>query len=274
MASPPVAPRRPHVVSAHGDDREDPWYWLREREDPEVLAYLEAENAYTEEEMAPLDALRDGLFEEMKARIKETDMSVPARRGPWWYYTRTEEGKSYAIHCRRPARGREELPPAGEPGGEEQILLDENALAEGSEYFAVGSAAVSHDHRWLAYATDRAGNEKYELRFRPLDAETPPDAGRRVGARHRLRAGLVGRGRLRLLRPPRRGAAAPPALAPPAGHRPRRATTSSSRSPTAASRSARGRPATPPSCSSACTAPTPPSGSPSRRPTRSPSRWW
>ena len=103
-------------------------------------------------------------------------MSVPARRGPWWYYSRTEEGKSYAIHCRRPARGRTELPPAGEPGGEEQILLDENALAEGSEYFAVGSAAVSHDHRWLAYGTDRAGNEKYELRFLPLDAETSPAA--------------------------------------------------------------------------------------------------
>ena len=75
-----------------------------------------------------------------------------------------------------PARGRAELPPAGEPGGEEQVLLDENALAEGSDYFAVGSAAVSHDHRWLAYGTDRAGDEKYELRFRPLDAETAPTA--------------------------------------------------------------------------------------------------
>ncbi len=176
MASPPRAPRRPHVISAHGHDREDPWFWLRERDDPEVLAYLEAENAYTDEEMAPLDGLRDGLFEEMRARIKETDMSVPSRRGPWWYYTRTEEGKSYAIHCRRPARGPQELPPAGEPGGEEQILLDENALAEGYEYFAVGSAAVSNDHRWLAYGADRAGNEKFDLRFRPLDAETPPTA--------------------------------------------------------------------------------------------------
>ena len=183
MASPPRAPRRPHVVSAHGDDREDPWFWLREREDPEVLAYLQAENAYTEQETAPLAALRSGLFEEMKARIKETDMSVPTRRGPWWYYSRTEEGKDYGIHCRRPARGRQELPPAGEPGQEEQILLDENALAEGSEYFAVGSAAVSHDHRWLAYSTDHRGDEKYELRFRPLDAEVPsapeavPDTG-------------------------------------------------------------------------------------------------
>jgi oligopeptidase B len=174
MASPPRAPRRPHVISAHGHDREDPWFWLRERDDPEVLAYLEAENAYTDQEMAPLEGLRNGLFEEMRARIKETDMSVPSRRGPWWYYSRTEEGKSYAIHCRRPARDPDELPPAGEPGGEEQILLDENALAEGSDYFAVGSAAVSNDHRWLAYGTDRAGNEKFDLRFRPLDAETPP----------------------------------------------------------------------------------------------------
>ena len=172
MATPPRAAQRRHVVSAHGDDREDPWYWLRDRDDPEVLTYLQAENAYTEQEMAPLSDLRSALFEEMKARIKETDMSVPARRGPWWYYSRTEEGKSYGIHCRRPSRGREELPPAGEPGGEEQILLDENVLAEGSEYFAVGSAAVSHDHRWLAYGSDRAGNEKYELRFKPLEAET------------------------------------------------------------------------------------------------------
>ncbi|HWF16289.1 MAG TPA: S9 family peptidase [Acidimicrobiales bacterium] len=176
MAIPPVAPRRTHVISAHGDDREDPWFWLREREDPEVLAYLEAENAYTDTETAPLAGFREGLFEEMKARIKETDMSVPSRRGPWWYYARTEEGKSYGIHCRRPARRRGELPPAGEPGDEEQVLLDENVLAEGSEYFALGGAAVSHDHRWLAYSTDRAGDEKYELRFLPLDPETSPDA--------------------------------------------------------------------------------------------------
>ncbi|HEX4126354.1 MAG TPA: S9 family peptidase [Acidimicrobiales bacterium] len=183
MTSPPSAPRRPHVISAHDDDRDDPWFWLREREDPEVLAYLEAENAYTEEATAPLAAFRTRLFEEMKARIKETDMSVPTRRGPWWYYSRTEEGKDYGIHCRRPARGLQELPPAGEPGEEEQVLLDENVLAAGSDYFAVGSAAVSHDHRWLAYSTDRQGNEKYELQFRPLDAGIPsapevvPDTG-------------------------------------------------------------------------------------------------
>ena len=182
MAGPPSAPRHPHVVTAHGDGREDPWFWLRDRDDPETLAYLRAENAFTEQETAHLDGLRGALFEEMKARIKETDMSVPARRGPWWYYTRTEEGRDYAIHCRRPARGREELPPAGEPGGEEQVLLDENRLAEGSDYFALGGAAVSHDHDWLAYATDRSGNEKFELRFLPLDAETGLSAAAEVVA--------------------------------------------------------------------------------------------
>jgi oligopeptidase B len=170
MANPPSAPRRPHLISAHDDDREDPWFWLREREDPEVLAYLQAENAYTEQETTSLADLRTGLFEEMKARIKETDMSVPTRRGPWWYYSRTEEGKDYGIHCRRPARSLQELPPAGEPGEEEQILLDENVLAEGTEYFALGGATVSHDHGWLAYSTDHMGNEKYELQFRPLNA--------------------------------------------------------------------------------------------------------
>jgi oligopeptidase B len=173
-STPPHASRRPHSVTAHGDTRVDPWYWMRDREEPEVLSYLTAENDYTEGELAPLAGLREELFEEMKARIKETDMSVPSRRGPWWYYSRTEEGRNYAIHCRRPAREPDELPPAGEPGEEEQILLDENVLAAGSDYFAVGSAAVSHDHRWLAYSTDRAGDEKYELQFRPLDARLSP----------------------------------------------------------------------------------------------------
>jgi oligopeptidase B len=168
MAIPPRALQRPQTLTAHGHDRSDPWYWLREREDPEVLSYLEAENSFMEDVLSPLDDLRRTLFEEMKARIKETDMSVPSRRGPWWYYGRTEEGKSYGIHCRRPAGAADQLPPAGEPGGEEQILLDENALAEGHEYFHVGTAVVSPDHRTLAYGTDTTGDERYELRFRSL----------------------------------------------------------------------------------------------------------
>src|SRR5580692_7584662 len=168
MATPPRAEERPRTLVSHGDQRSDPWFWLRDREDPAVLPYLEAENAYTEEELAPLDGLRTTLFDEMKARILETDMSVPSRRGPWWYYGRTEEGKNYAIHCRRPAAAAGELPPAGEAGGEERVLLDENVLAEGTDYFHVGTATVSPDHAWLAYGTDTKGDEKYELHFQSL----------------------------------------------------------------------------------------------------------
>ncbi len=147
-------------------------------------------------------------------------MSVPVRRGPWWYYSRTEEGKSYAIHCRRPAGGRDELPPAGEPGEEEQVLLDENVEAEGSEYFAVGGAAVSHDHHWLAYSTDRAGDERYELRFRPLDDAHAPDAapevvpGTSYGLAWSAGAEIVFYVRMDEAPAPER------AVAPPAGHRP------------------------------------------------------
>jgi oligopeptidase B len=175
METPPQATARPHTLTAFGHDREDPWYWLRERDDPEVRAYLEAENGYTEQVLAPLDGLRSTLFEEMKARILETDMSVAARRGPWWYYGRTEEGKNYGIHCRRPAGVADELPPAGEPGSDEQVLLDENVLAEGHEYFAVGTAVVSPDHSMLAYGTDTAGDERYELRFRSLEGGAPSE---------------------------------------------------------------------------------------------------
>ena len=176
MSNPPVAPKRPHTLTAHGHERQDPWFWLRDRDDPGVEAYLVAENAYTDEVLAPLDQLRQTLFEEMKARIQETDMSVPTRRGPWWYYGRTEEGKSYGIHCRRPAGAADELPPATEgPAPDEQVLLDENVEADGAEYFAVGTAAVSPDHTWLAYGTDRAGDEKYLLQFRAVSPGAIPE---------------------------------------------------------------------------------------------------
>jgi oligopeptidase B len=180
METPPQAPQRPHILTTFGHDRVDPWYWLREREDPEVRSYLEAENSYTDNVLAPLEGLRATLFEEMKARILETDMSVPSRRGPWWYYGRTEEGKDYAIHCRRPAGTVDELPPAGEPGEEEQILLDENELAQGHEYFAVGTAVVSPDHSTLAYGTDTKGDERYELRFRSLLTDERSDTAPEV----------------------------------------------------------------------------------------------
>ncbi len=175
MPPPPVAPQRPHVLTAHGHQRQDPWFWLRDADDPEVIAYLTAENDYADQVLAPLASRREELFEEMKARIQETDMSVPVRRGAWWYYGRTEEGKSYGIHYRRPAGEPDQLPPvaADEIDAEEQVLLDENALAEGHEYFAVGTASVSPDHEWLAYGTDTTGDEKYVLAFRPLGDADP-----------------------------------------------------------------------------------------------------
>ena len=102
---PPGAERRPVGLEAHGDVRIDDWFWLRDKDDPAVIDHLEAENAYTEAEMAAPGGSRPHLFDEMVARIEETDLSVPVRKGPWRYYSRTVEGSSYAIHCRRPAGG-------------------------------------------------------------------------------------------------------------------------------------------------------------------------
>ena len=179
---------------AHGDTRTDDWFWLRDRDDPAVIAYLEAENAYTEEATARTRALQDALYDEMVARIEETDLSVPVRKGPWLYYGRTLEGSNYAIHCRRPAvPGSPAVPAdgAGAPadGGtgppptapdaapaDEQVLLDENRLAAGHDYFAVGNLEVSPDHRWLLYSTDTSGGERYTMRFVDLEGgEVAPE---------------------------------------------------------------------------------------------------
>jgi oligopeptidase B len=101
MPTPPIAPQVPHTHEIHGDVRDDPWYWLKEKDDPRVREYLEAENQYADEVLAPLKPLSDRIYDEMLARIKQTDLSVPYRKNGWWYYTRTEEGKQYPIHCRR-----------------------------------------------------------------------------------------------------------------------------------------------------------------------------
>jgi oligopeptidase B len=176
--TPLAAPRRPSVLRAHGDERVDDWYWLRDRDDPEVVAYLEAENEYTRAAMAHTEALQQQVFEEIKSRVQETDASAPVRKGPYEYFSRTIEGKQYGIHCRRPA-GTPGLPdpfaPPGTPPGEE-VLLDENVLAEGHEYFAVGGFSVSPDYTRLAYSVDVTGGERYELRFRDLTTgEDLPD---------------------------------------------------------------------------------------------------
>jgi oligopeptidase B len=159
-----MAPRRPTLLRAHGDERLDEWYWLREREDPDVIAYLEAENTYTTAATADTAPLQDTLYAEIVARIQETDLSVPIRKGPWSYYSRTVEGRQYAIYCRRPAQ------PGDDPA--EEVLLDENELAAGHEYFSLGGLAVSPDHRLMAFAVDTTGGERHRLRVRDLSTGT------------------------------------------------------------------------------------------------------
>lgn len=154
MTQAPVAPQRPHVRRIHGTETDDPWYWLRERDDPAVREYLEAENAFTEASTAHLADLREQIFGEIKARTPETHQSLPTPKDDWEYRARTLEGLQYVIHVRRPRGGTDD---------DEIVLLDENELADGHEYFAVGDLAVSPDHRLLAYTTDTDGNEQYTL---------------------------------------------------------------------------------------------------------------
>jgi len=164
-----MAERRPVTLEAHGDVRTDDWFWLRDKEDPAVIAHLEAENAHTDSAMASTVGLQEALFAEMVARIQETDLSVPVRKGPWLYFSRSVEGSSYGIHCRQPVPGHDSDDPT------EVILLDENTLAEGHDYFALGNFAVSPDHRWLVYSTDTTGGERYTMRFRDLSTGTESD---------------------------------------------------------------------------------------------------
>jgi len=149
---------------------------MNQRNDPEVLDYLAAENAYLESVLAPLEPLRSTIFEEVKARVQETDVSAPARKGPWEYFTRTIEGLQYAVHCRRPA-GNLDLPDAAAPPGvaPEVVLLDENQEAEGHEFFDLAGFAVSPDQRLLAWASDTTGAERLTIRFRDVLSGTDLD---------------------------------------------------------------------------------------------------
>ncbi|MDE3007857.1 MAG: S9 family peptidase [Acidobacteriota bacterium] len=163
-------------MTFHGDTRVDPYYWLMERDSDEVLAHLRHENEFVEAELAPLKPLTNGLFEEIKARIEETDISVPVRRGDWWYYDRTKEGLNYPISCRLPARGDDETPPDIDPlttlDGE-QIILDENVEAGDRDFLSVGVLAVSPDDAWVAVGTDFEGNERHRVTIRPLAGQAP-----------------------------------------------------------------------------------------------------
>ena len=154
----PVAPTHPHSVTLHGDTRVDAYFWLREKEAAEVTEYLEAENAYAEERMAPTVELQKTLYDEILGRIQETDQSAPYRKGAFEYYHRTEEGKQYRSYCRR------------EPGeaGTEHVLLDMNALAEGRPFLGLGVYEVSPDGRYLAFSLDETGFRDYTLQIKDL----------------------------------------------------------------------------------------------------------
>jgi oligopeptidase B len=175
---PPVAKTVPHERVHHGDHVDDPYFWLADKENKEVVEYLEAENAYTEARTAGQADLRERIFQEIKGRTKETDLSVPSRKGGWWYYSRTQEGKQYSIHCRLAADG--DTPPVLPEDGSalpgEQVLLDGNELAEGHGFFSLGTFDVSPDGKRLAYSVDFAGNERFTLKVKELDTgEVLPD---------------------------------------------------------------------------------------------------
>ncbi len=154
----PTAPKRPYSITQHGETRVDNYYWMRDRQDPEVLKYLRAESDYLEEVMGHTKPLQEMLYAEMKGRMKETDSTVPEKRGQYFYYTRTEEGQQYPIYCRR----KESLE------SPEEILLDQNLIAGGKSFCSVGAFIVSPDGDKLAYSVDVEGTEVYTLYIKDL----------------------------------------------------------------------------------------------------------
>lgn len=155
---PPKAPKKPHRLELHDDLRIDDYYWLRDRENPEVISYLNAENAYTEAVLAPVKEFREKLFDEMKARIKETDESVPYKDGNYWYYYRYEQGGEYPIYCRK----------HGSLEGEEEVMLNLNLLGEGHAYYNATFPDISDNEEIAAFGEDTVSRRLYTLRFKNL----------------------------------------------------------------------------------------------------------
>ncbi len=176
FASPPVPPtakRVPNVTEVNGHKLVDNYYWLRDKANPEVKAYLESENAYTDVVMKPTEPLQKTLYDEMLGRIKETDVEVPYKKGDYFYYMRTEAGKQYPIRCRR--KGSMDAP--------EEVLLDVNELAKGQIFMSLGEFEVSDDGNLLAYSTDNTGFRQYVLAVKDLrTGKTLPDHAERVGS--------------------------------------------------------------------------------------------
>ncbi len=157
---PPVAKIVPHELTSHGDTRIDDYYWLKERENPEVIAYLEAENAYTEAMTGDTADLQDALFAEMKGRLKEDESSAPYEKDGYWYYTRYVEGGEYPLHCRR----------AGSLEAPEEVMFDGNAMAAGQGYFSLRGVEVSPDTRLAVFGVDTVGRRFYTLRVKNLES--------------------------------------------------------------------------------------------------------
>ena len=155
---PPIARKVPHVVTLHGDRRQDDYFWLREKSSPEVIDYLKAENAYAEAMTADSEPFRQALYQEMLGRIKQTDLSVPYRLRGYYYYSRTEEGKQYPIQCRK----------RGSLDGAEEVILDLNAMASEHKFLAIGALAVSDDNQRLAFTLDTTGFRQYTLQVKDL----------------------------------------------------------------------------------------------------------
>ena len=169
----PMAKKIPKTLQIHGDTLHDDYFWMREKENPEVRAYLESENAYTDAFMKPTVPLQERLYQEMLGRIKETDLTVPYRYRGYYYYSRTEKGKSYPIYCRK--KGSVDAP--------EQILLDVNELARGEKFMSVTIRAVSDDGKLLAYGTDNTGFRDYKLHIKNLETgKLLPDTVDRVSS--------------------------------------------------------------------------------------------
>lgn len=178
ITQPPVAKKHPKELTAHGDTRIDNYYWLNERENPEVIAYLNAENDYTKEMMAGTEELQEELFQEIVSRIKQTDESVPFKKNGYFYYTRYEAGKEYPVYARK----------KGSLEGEEEILLNANERAEGQSYYSASGMNVSPNNQLLAFGEDTVSRRKYTLRFKDLetgilmDDEIPNTTGSAVWA--------------------------------------------------------------------------------------------
>ncbi|HWB85217.1 MAG TPA: S9 family peptidase [Bryobacteraceae bacterium] len=158
VSKPPVARFIPHTSVLNGDTRIDNYFWLRSRENPAVIDHLNAENRYTEATMKPFEGLQKKLYQEILGRVKESDLSVPARIGDYFYYQRTEKGQQYAIYCRK--KGNLKAP--------EEVLLDPNELARGQKYFRIGACEPSPDHQMLAYSADLSGDEVYTIHVKDL----------------------------------------------------------------------------------------------------------